>query len=147
MQTISDVMTRDVQSVSPQETVRRAAEMMDRLNVGSLPVCDGQKLVGIVTDRDITVRATAAGRAPDEARVGEVMTDQLRWCFDDQSVEEVMQQMSDTQIRRVPVIDHGTQQLIGIVSLGDLATKHSAQVDRTLENISSPAEPDRSSLH
>ena len=147
MQTISDVMTRDVQSVSPQETVRRAAEMMDRLNVGSLPVCDGQKLVGIVTDRDITVRATAAGRAPDEARVGEVMTDQLRWCFDDQSVEEVMQQMSDTQIRRVPVIDHDTQQLIGIVSLGDLATKHSAQVDRTLENISSPAEPDRSSLH
>ena len=147
MQTISDVMTRDVQSVSPQETVRRAAEMMDRLNVGSLPVCDGQKLVGIVTDRDITVRATAAGRAPDEARVGEVMTDQLRWCFDDQSVEEVMQQMSDTQIRRVPVIDHDTQQLIGIVSLGDLATKHAAQVDRTLENISSPAEPDRSSLH
>lgn len=147
MQTIAEVMTRDVRSVSPQETVRRAAEMMDELNVGSLPVCDGQKLVGIVTDRDITVRATAAGRAPDEAKVQEVMTDQIRWCFDDQSVDEVMQQMGDTQIRRVPVIDHNTKQLVGIVSLGDLATKHSAQVDRTLENISSPSEPDRSSLH
>lgn len=147
MQTIADVMTRDVRSVSPQETVRRAAEMMDELNVGSLPVCDGQKLVGIVTDRDITVRATAAGRAPDEARVQEVMTDQIRWCFDDQSVDEVMQQMGDAQIRRVPVIDHNTKQLVGIVSLGDLATKHSAQVDRTLENISSPSEPDRQSLH
>lgn len=147
MQTIADVMTRDVQSVSPQETIRRAAEMMDELNVGSLPVCDGQKLVGIVTDRDITVRATAAGRAPDEAQVKEVMTDQIRWCFDDQSVDEVMQQMGDTQIRRVPVIDHNTHQLIGIVSLGDMATKHSAQVDRTLENISSPSEPDRPSLH
>ena len=147
MQTISDVMTRDVQSVSPQETIRRAAEMMDQLNVGSLPVCDGEKLIGIVTDRDITVRATAAGRAPDEARVQDVMTDQIRWCFDDQSVDEVMQQMGDTQIRRIPVIDHNTRQLIGIVSLGDMATKHSAQVDRTLENISSPSEPDRPSLH
>ena len=147
MQTIADVMTRDVQSVSPQETIRRAAEMMDELNVGSLPVCDGQKLIGIVTDRDITVRATAAGKAPDEAKVEEVMTDQIRWCFDDQEVDEVMQQMGDTQIRRVPVIDHNTHQLIGIVSLGDLATKHSAQVDRTLENISNPSEPDRTGLH
>lgn len=147
MQTIADVMTRDVQSVSPQETIRRAAEMMDELNVGSLPVCDGQKLIGIVTDRDITVRATAAGRTPDEAKVEEVMTDQIRWCFDDQEVDEVMQQMGDTQIRRVPVIDHNTHQLIGIVSLGDLATKHSAQVDRTLENISNPSEPDRTGLH
>lgn len=147
MQTIADVMTRDVQSVAPQETIRRAAEMMDELNVGSLPVCDGQKLVGIVTDRDITVRATAAGKGPDEATVQDVMTDQIRWCFDDQEVDEVMQQMSDSQIRRVPVVDHNTQQLIGIVSLGDLATKHSAQVDRTLENISTPAEPDRTGLH
>lgn len=147
MQTIADVMTRDVRSVSPQETIRRAAELMDEMNVGSLPVCDGEKLVGIVTDHDITVRATAAGKAPDQARVEEVMTDHIRYCFDDQEVNEVMQQMSDSQIRRVPVIDHNTQALVGIVSLGDLATKHSAQVDRTLENISSPAEPDRGSLH
>jgi CBS domain-containing protein len=143
MQTIADVMTRDVQSISPQETVRRAAQLMDELNVGSLPVCNGNRLVGMITDRDITVRATSAGEAPDQVSVEEVMTDQVRWCYEDQTVEEVMQQMTDTQIRRVPVMDRESQQLIGIVSLGDLATKHSAQVDRTLEGISSPAQPDR----
>ncbi|HYD63736.1 MAG TPA: CBS domain-containing protein [Noviherbaspirillum sp.] len=143
MQRIADVMTRDVRSVAPQETIRRAAQVMDELNVGALPVCDGRKLVGMVTDRDITVRAVAAGQSPDAAQVGEVMSVSVRWCFDDQTVDEVMEQMGDSQIRRVPVIDHDTKELVGIVSLGDLATKHSAQVDRTLEQISSPAEPDR----
>lgn len=143
MQRIAEVMTRDVRSISPQETVRRAAQMMDELNVGSLPVCDGQKLVGMVTDRDIVIRATAAGKAPDSAHVADVMSGDVRWCLDNQTVDEVMDQMGDTQIRRVPVIDHDTKQLVGIVSLGDLATKHSAQVDRTLEEISTPSEPDR----
>lgn len=147
MQRIAEVMTRDVRSIAPHETVRRAAQMMDELNVGSLPVCDGDKLIGMVTDRDITVRATAAGQGPDEAHVEDVMTDQVRWCFEDQTVDEVMHQMGDTQIRRVPVIDHDTRQLVGIVSLGDLATKHSAQVDRTLEEISTPSEPDRTQLN
>jgi len=143
MQTISDIMTRDVRSVSPQETVMRAAQIMDELNVGSLPVCEGSKLIGMVTDRDITVRATAAGMAPDQTHVSDVMSQQVRWCFENQPVDEVMDQMSDSQIRRVPVLDHDSQQLIGIVSLGDLATKHSAEVDRTLENISEPSQPDR----
>jgi CBS domain-containing protein len=143
MQTISDVMTRDVRTVSPQDTVRHAAELMDELNIGVLPVCDDAKLVGMITDRDITVRATSTGESPNNASVEEVMTDQVRWCFDNQTVDEVMQQMGDTQVRRVPVIDHATRHLVGIVSLGDLATKHSAQVDRTLEEISSPSEPDR----
>jgi CBS domain-containing protein len=147
MQRIAEVMTRDVRSVSPQETIRRAAQMMDELNVGALPVCDGQKLVGMVTDRDITVRGVAAGQSPDAAHVADVMSGSVRWCFDDQTVDEVMQQMGDSQIRRVPVVDHDTQELVGIVSLGDLATKHSAQVDRTLEEISSPAEPDRPPLN
>ncbi|WP_337367513.1 CBS domain-containing protein [Noviherbaspirillum denitrificans] len=119
--------------------------MMDELNVGALPVCDGRKLVGMVTDRDITVRAVAAGQAPDSAHVEDVMTGSVRWCFDDQTVDEVMQQMGDTQIRRVPVVDHDSKELIGIVSLGDLATKHSAQVDRTLEEISTPSQSDRPS--
>jgi CBS domain-containing protein len=147
MQRISEVMTRDVRSIAPQETIRRAAEMMDELNVGALPVCDGERLVGMITDRDITVRAVAAGTAPEAGKVGEVMSVQVRWCFENQPVDEVMEQMSDTQIRRVPVVDEATHQLVGIVSLGDLATKHSAQVDRTLEEISSPSEPDRPQLN
>lgn len=143
MQRIADIMTRDVQTVSPQDTIQRAAAMMDELNVGALPVCEGNRVIGMITDRDITVRATSAGEAPDRVRVEEVMTDQVRWCFEDQQVDEVMQQMADVQIRRVPVVERDTLHLVGIVALGDLATKHSAMVDRTLEEISSPAQPDR----
>jgi CBS-domain-containing membrane protein len=146
MQTIQDVMTRDVQSISPQETIQRAAQMMDELNVGAIPVLDGQKLVGMITDRDITVRATAAGQAPDSTRVGDVMSTDVRTCSPNQTVDEVLGQMGDVQIRRVPVIDENSQEVIGIVSMGDMATKHSAGVDRALEEVSSPSEPDRSGI-
>jgi CBS domain-containing protein len=146
MQTIRDVMTPDVQSISPQETVQRAAQLMDELNVGAIPVLDGRKLVGMITDRDITVRSTAAGQAPDQARVGDVMSTDVRTCAPDQTVDEVLDRMADVQIRRVPVVDAQSQQVIGIVSLGDMAAKHSAGIDHTLESISTPAEPDRSTV-
>lgn len=146
MQTIQDVMTGDVQSINSQETVQRAAQMMDNLNVGAIPVLDDGKLVGMVTDRDITVRATAAGLAPDQAHVRDVMSTDVRTCTRNQTVDEVLGQMGDAQIRRIPVIDEQSQQVIGIVSLGDMAAKHSAGIDHTLENISTPAEPDRSSI-
>src|SRR5205823_14289111 len=97
MQTIQDVMTRDVQSISPQETVQRAAQMMDELNVGAIPVLDGQKLVGMITDRDITVRSTAAGQAPGTTRVGDVMSTDVRTCGPHQSVDEALYQMGDIQ--------------------------------------------------
>ena len=146
MQTIRDVMTTDVQSIASQETVRRAAQMMDDLNVGAIPVLDDGKLVGMVTDRDITVRATAAGLAPDETRVADVMSTGVRTCTSNQEVDEVLNQMGDEQIRRIPVVDRKSGQVIGIVSLGDMAAKHSAGIDHTLENISTPAEPDRSTM-
>lgn len=147
MQTISDVMTRDVQTISPQDTVRHAAQMMDELNVGAIPVCDGDRLVGMITDRDITVRSVAAGQQPDATCVSDVMSTDVRTCYSNQAVDEVLGQMGDVQIRRVPVLDQQSQQLIGIVSLGDMAAKHSAEVDRTLEEISTPAAPDRGQLH
>jgi CBS domain-containing protein len=143
MQTIRDVMTRDVRTVSPEDSVRRAAQVMDELNIGAVPVCDGQKLVGMITDRDITVRSTAAGQAPEATRVGDVMSTDVRTCYADQAVDEVLGQMGDVQIRRVPVIDQQSHQMIGIVSLGDMATRHSAGIDHALEEISSPSEPDR----
>jgi CBS domain-containing protein len=146
MQTIQDVMTRDVQSISPQETIQRAAQMMDELNVGAIPVLDGRKLVGMITDRDITVRATAAGQAPGSTRVGDVMSTDVRTCSPDQTVDEVLGKMGDVQIRRVPVVDQNSQDVIGIVSMGDMAAKHSAGVDRALEEVSTPAEPDRSGM-
>ena len=151
MQMISEVMTRQVQFVTPQETVRRAAQMMDELNVGALPVCEGDRLVGVVTDRDITVRATSAGIAPDDAVVDDVMSTDVRWCFEDQPVDEVLRQMADTQIRRVPVITHDdAHRLVGIVSLGDIATKsgdgtRKQDIGQTVEKVSSPSEPDLAS--
>jgi CBS domain-containing protein len=149
MQMVSEVMTRNVQFVSPQETVQRAAQLMDDLNVGALPVCDGDHLVGIVTDRDITVRATSVGIAPDEGIVDEVMSTDVRWCFEDQPLDEVMQQMGDAQIRRIPVVSHDeSHRLVGIVSLGDIVTKSADEDAKMLdivEKVSFPSEPDRSS--
>lgn len=144
MQTIREVMTPDPRTISPQESVQRAAQMMDELNVGAIPVCDGDRLVGMITDRDITVRSVAAGQAPDATCVADVMSTDVRTCTSNQEVGEVMHQMGDVQIRRVPVIDQDSHRLVGIVSLGDMAAKHSAQVDRTLDEISTPAEPDLS---
>lgn len=150
MQTVSEIMTRDVQSVSAQDSVRRAAQLMDDLNVGALPVCEGERLVGMVTDRDITVRATSAGIAPDDAVVDDVMSADVRTCFEDQSLEEVMQQMSDTQIRRIPVVSReAPSKLVGILSVGDIATKladaaHRHDVAEVMEKLSFPSEPDRS---
>ena len=146
MQLVAEIMTRDVATISPEDTIRRAAQLMDELNIGSVPVCRGSDLVGMVTDRDITVRATSSGDAPDDTLVREVMSTDVRWCYDDQEVDEVMEQMRDVQIRRLPVKSRKTDELIGILSLGDIATKHSAEVDHTLERISTPSEPDRPSM-
>ena len=142
---ISDFMTRDVQVIHPDESLQRAAQVMDELNVGALPVCDDDHgLVGIITDRDITVRATAAGLAPGATTVADVMTGHARWCSTEQTVQEAMQQMADVQIRRLPVLD-ASHRVVGIVSLGDLATRHSGHVAAALRRISDPSMPDRSS--
>jgi CBS domain-containing protein len=143
MQQISEIMTRNVLTISPDENIRRAAQLMVELNIGALPVCDHDELIGIVTDRDITVRATSTNDIPENTPVKNVMSTDIHWCFDNQPVNEVMDQMRDAQIRRIPVKDHDTQKLVGIVSLGDVATKHSAEVDRTLEEISTPSQPNR----
>ncbi len=144
MQTIQDVMTRDVQRISPEDSIRKAAQLMDEFNIGSIPVVDGEKLVGMITDRDITIRATAAGKAPESTRVGDVMSTEVRTCNASQSVEEVLAEMGNVQIRRVPVVDQASHSLVGIVSLGDMATKQSKGIEQALEEISAPSEPDRS---
>lgn len=144
MQLISEIMTPDVATLGPNETIERAAQLMDELNVGSIPVFEAGRLVGMVTDRDIVVRAVSAGRTPGQTAVGEVMSAGISYCFTDEVVDDVMQRMREMQVRRMPVMDRSTGKLAGIVALGDLATKHSAEVDRTLSEISTPSEPDRS---
>jgi CBS domain-containing protein len=141
---VSDVMTRNVRTVAPGDTIQRAAQCMDELNVGVVPVCEGEELVGIVTDRDIAVRGVAAGKAGDRTPVSEVMSQNVRSCFEDQDVDEVMDEMRDVQIRRIPVVsrDH---KLVGIVSLGDVAERGTddRRLAETLKDISTPSEPDR----
>jgi CBS domain-containing protein len=144
MPTIQDIMTRDVQTISSQETIQRAAQLMDELNVGAIPVLDGDKLVGMITDRDITVRSVAVGQDPRSTKVTDVMSTDVRTCTPGQSIEDVLSQMGDVQIRRVPVVDEQSGKVIGIVSLGDVATSDAADVDLALDEISSPSEPDRS---
>ncbi len=140
MQTIQDVMTPNVTSISPEDTVRRAAELMKELDVGAIPVVDGAKLVGMLTDRDIAIRSTAAGQDPSKTRAGDVMSTEVRTCFATQTVEEVLSEMGDVQIRRVVVVDQASHSLVGIVSLGDMATKHAASTDQALGAISAPSD-------
>lgn len=145
MTTIADLMTPDPITIGPHESVQRAAQLMDEFNVGSLPVCEGTQVLGIVTDRDITVRATAAGLNPTVTEVDLVMSDRVRCCQSSQTVAEVMCQMSDVQIRRLPVLDV-SDRLVGMVSLGDMAARQPDGVQEALRRISTPSEPDRAAL-
>ncbi len=138
---ISQVMTREVEVVSPEDTLKDAAERMRTLNVGPVPVCDGEKLVGIITDRDIVVRAVAQGMDPTETRVSQAMTDQVACVFADEDVEVAVWKMREEQIRRILVVDHDNK-LVGIVSLGDIAMAMGEQeAGETLEAISEPSQP------
>lgn len=141
MTTVSEIMTTDVQWIGPAESLQRAAQLMDQLNVGSLPVCAGNRLLGMVTDRDITVRGTAAGLKPADASVSDVMSEGVYWCTEDQDTEEVMRTMGKEQVRRLPVIDV-ERRLVGIVSLGDIVTKAPDHVDDAMREISTPSEVD-----
>jgi CBS domain-containing protein len=118
---VHDSMTRDVQMAAPSQSVRDAARMMAELDVGVLPVGENDRLVGMITDRDIVVRAVAAGHGPDTP-VREVMSAQVQYCFEDQTVEEITANMADIQVRRLPVVDRD-KRLVGIISLGDIAVQ------------------------
>jgi CBS domain-containing protein len=145
MTTVAEVMTRGVRSMSPQDSVVLAAKAMDELNVGVIPVCDGEKLVGMVTDRDIVVRGVAQETDTRSLKLADVMSTNVRCAHEDEDIDEILSQMAGSQIRRMPVVDENDR-LIGIVSLGDIAAKDPGDeedVGVSLADISSPAEPDR----
>ncbi|MEP6739625.1 MAG: CBS domain-containing protein [Caldimonas sp.] len=137
MTTIAEIMTRSVALVGRDETLQAAAQRMHDMDVGALPVSDGKALVGMVTDRDIVVRGVATGMIPQESLVSDVMTEEVRFCRADDTVETVMAQMGDAQVRRLAVLDAGNE-IVGIVALADLATRQSAKTDNTLREISTP---------
>ena len=122
MTRVADVMTRGVRSMSPQDTVVLAAQAMDELNVGVIPVCEGDKLVGMVTDRDIVVRGVAQEADTTSMRLADVMSTNVRCATEDEDVDEVLDEMARNQIRRMPVVD-SKEHLVGIITLGDIAAK------------------------
>jgi CBS domain-containing protein len=141
MTSVADVMTRDAVTIAPSDTMQRAAKMMDDLNVGALPVCDGTKLVGMLTDRDIVVRGISAGMGVDTP-VESMLSAPAKWCFDDDDVAEIQEMMAREQIRRLAVVDR-EKHLVGIIALGDLATNADGQISSTVAEVSSPSQPDR----
>ena len=136
---VKDIMTRGAEVVRPDATLQEAANKMKSLDIGPLPVCDGDKVVGMLTDRDITVRATAEGLDPKQTRVREVMSKELITCLEDQDVKEAAELMQSKQIRRVPILNKD-KRLVGMLSLGDLAqrTQDSKLAGKTLEEVSTP---------
>lgn len=141
---LREVMTPHVEVIHPNATLKEAAETMRALDVGPVPVCDGDRLQGMLTDRDITIRATAEGRDPNTTRVRDVMTPDVVYCFEDQDVADAAQLMEERQIRRLVVLNRD-KRLVGIVSLGDLATQtsdedlDSTELTETLSAVSSEA--------
>ncbi len=122
---VREVMTTDVKLASPSMTLKEAAQLMRDGDFGVLPVGENDRLVGVVTDRDITVRAVAAGKDPSSATVREAMSEGVRWVYEDASAEEAARIMSEHQIRRLPVINRD-KRLVGIVAVGDFAVEGSA---------------------
>ena len=118
---VSKCMTRDVELVNPTQTIREAAQMMADLDAGALPVQQDDRLVGMITDRDIAVRAVAQGKSP-ETPVRDVMSPEVLYCFDDQEIEDVSRNMGEVKVRRLPVVNRD-KRLVGIISIGDLALK------------------------
>lgn len=134
---VSELMTRDVRIASPDDSLKQAAKLMAEIDAGVLPVGDKDRLVGMLTDRDIAIKGVAQGKGPD-TKVRDVMTADVKYCFEDDDVEDVSQNMGDLQIRRLPVVNRD-KRLVGIVSLGDLAV--SAEADEAGEALTQISQP------
>jgi CBS domain-containing protein len=139
---VRDIETQHPEAIGPETHVMEAAQIMNRLGVGALPVCKGERLVGLVTDRDITIRSTAEGRDPRQTPVRDVMSPDPVVCFEDQDVSFCVELMERKQIRRLPVVDQD-QRLVGIISLGDLAIRSQDEklAGEVLNRVSSQAVP------
>jgi CBS domain-containing protein len=127
---IREVMTPDVEVASPDDTLETAAKMMGELDVGALPVGKNDRLVGMVTDRDIAVRGVAEGGDVGSMKLREIMTRRIKYCFEDEDTGAVATKMAEWQVRRLPVLNHD-KRLVGIVSLGDLAIGDEGEAPKT----------------
>lgn len=133
---VSECMTREVTMANPEASICDAAKMMADCDAGALPVSENDRLVGVITDRDIAVRAVAEGR-DSSAKVRDVMSAEVRYCFEDDDIDDVMRNMGDLQVRRLPVLNRD-KRLVGIVSLSDLAKGAAAPAGKALTDIARP---------
>lgn len=140
---VRDIMTKNVAHINPSSTVVEAAQLMQKHNVGCIPVCDENGVTGIVTDRDIVVRNIAHGKDPKQTPVRDVMTSEVTTVSPDAEIRDVFGIMSQKKIRRLPVVENN--QLVGIVALGDVATgaPQDVEISETLADISSPSRPEK----
>src|SRR3712207_6468110 len=122
---VSEVMTRDVRLIEPTQSIQEAARMMAEMDAGIMPVREGDRLVGMITDRDIAVRAVAEGKGPDTP-IRKVMTEDVKYCYEDDDTDDVARNMADIQVRRLPVLNQD-KRLVGIISLGDMAVSDGAR--------------------
>jgi CBS domain-containing protein len=139
---IREIMTRSVELIDPNTRIKDAAERMRDDNIGALPVGENDRLVGMVTDRDLAVRAVAAGRAPTTTAVREVMSEKVFYCFEDNSLEDAARVMAEHQVHRLPVLNRD-KRLVGIVALADLARTSDAAAREAICGISEPTETPR----
>jgi len=136
---LSEIMTRDVVIIQPDDSLRSAAKKMRDRNIGFLPVCDGEKLLGVISDRDITIRALADGMDVNIMLGRDLMTSPAIYCFDDQEVGEAARIMEENQIRRLVVLSRDQKRVVGVISLGDVARHESAdRAGRVLQKVSEP---------
>ncbi|MCX7747211.1 MAG: CBS domain-containing protein [Clostridia bacterium] len=140
---VRDVMTKNVAYINPMSSVTEAAQLMQKHNVGSIPVCDQNGVVGIITDRDIVVRNIAHGTNPQSTPVKDVMTSQVTTATGDMDINVVSDIMSKNQIRRLPVVENN--KVIGIIALGDIATepRYDTEASEALSEISRPSKPQK----
>jgi CBS domain-containing protein len=134
---VKQAMTSEVRVASPDQTIREAAQLMAELDAGALPVAENDRLVGMITDRDIAVRAVAEG-LPADTLISEIMSREVLYCFEDQALDDVARNMGQVQVRRLPVVNRD-KRLVGIVSFADLArTEQPTTVGRAVSHVSEP---------
>lgn len=138
---VSEVMTREVLTTGPDDTIEHAARLMKEIDAGVLPVGENDRLVGMLTDRDIAIRVAADGKDPRSTKVREAMTADIKYCFDDEELDHVVRNMGDLKVRRLPVMNRD-KRLVGILSLGDIAFEAGGgKVGATVAQISEPGAP------
>ena len=134
---VSEAMTREVRVANPGQSIREVAKIMAEIDAGAMPVGDNDRLVGMITDRDIAIRAVALGKGPDTP-VREVMsTEQVLYCYDDEELDHVAKNMSEQQVRRLPVVNR-EKRLVGIVSLGNLAQNEGRAANKAVKGVTKP---------